>query len=90
MARLIDADKLKEVLDGYYYPEYGKPCFDLDFINDVIDKTPTVEERTKGEWKSDHEDEVCSVCGFRCDDMFYLGKANFCPECGSNMRKKVE
>lgn len=38
-----------------------------------------------GEWIDDHGDDVCSVCGFKCDDPYYLGNANYCPECGANM-----
>lgn len=50
--RLIDADELKSVLDGFYYPEYGKPNFDFDFINQIIDEQPTVEKETKKRgWK---------------------------------------
>ena len=42
---------------------------------------------TCGEWIDDHGSEVCSVCGFSCNDSYYLGSANYCPECGAKMRK---
>ena len=41
-------------------------------------------ERKTGKWI--HEKEMqCSCCGFTCDDPYYLGAANYCPNCGAKM-----
>ena len=40
--RLIDADELKTVIDGYDYSEEGyADRIDFDFLYEVIDKQPT-------------------------------------------------
>ena len=39
----------------------------------------------RGKWIDDHGSDVCSVCGFACNDTYYLGDANYCPECGAKM-----
>lgn len=39
-----------------------------------------------GHWIDDHGSDVCSECGFSCDDTYYLGNGNFCPNCGCDMR----
>ena len=48
-------------------------------------------ERPKGKWevKSFHE-VFCNQCGFDFDIMTndFLDKMNFCPNCGSDMRRK--
>ena len=43
------------------------------------------QERKKGKW-IDEDEMTCSVCGFECDDPYYLGDANYCPNCGADMR----
>lgn len=40
-------------------------------------------------WEADSADTVCSVCGFRCDDTYYLGAGRFCPECGAKMAEPL-
>ena len=42
MGRLIDADELKAVIDGYDYSEEGyAERIDFEFLYEVIDKQPT-------------------------------------------------
>lgn len=38
-----------------------------------------------GRWLDVGGYDTCSVCGFGCDDSFYLGDANYCPQCGAKM-----
>ena len=45
-----------------------------------------IEERKTGHWVDDYE-YVCSVCGFECDDPYYLGSADYCPNCGARMEQ---
>lgn len=94
---LIDIDPLKEridkevkegkVLDGWAF-----------FIKVYLDDAPTIDaDRPKGEWIVDISDykSMCSVCGANemhfiyGTEMWYgLGKSNFCPYCGADMRKR--
>lgn len=50
---------------------------------------PPAEPRT-GEWLDDCGGMACSYCGFSCDDPYYLGEANYCPNCGANMEESDE
>ena len=94
--RLIDADALKKRLVKCWNIHN-----DQDFANkDVwreIENAPTVEyERKKGEWIYDTERVAgdgwtyrqyhCSECGFQ--ELGWL--ANFCPNCGADMRVSDE
>lgn len=47
---------------------------------------PTAEPR-KGERLDDCGGMACSCCGFSCDDPYYLGEANYCPNCGARMEE---
>ena len=38
-------------------------------------------------WLDEGPDIACPACGFRCDDTYYLGEANYCPECGKRLVK---
>lgn len=52
-------------------------------IGEAMRALPAAEpERKKGKWIDEH-DMTCSVCGFECDDPYYLGDAKYCPNCGS-------
>ena len=93
MGRLIDADKLKE--------ELGKSWAFENTLYDVcriINETPTIEARPKGEWVEREvlEDTVinewqsarCSECGkyHTTPYMYYFNIYNYCPNCGADMR----
>lgn len=43
-----------------------------------------------GEWEDTGLCVKCSVCGFECDDVYYLGKGKFCPNCGCYMEHGLE
>ena len=56
---------------------------------DVIDKLkalPTTDPK-KGKWIDYCGGVKCDQCGFECDDTYYLGEANFCPNCGARMEE---
>lgn len=36
-------------------------------------------------WIDDHGASKCPVCGYSCNDEYYLGKGNFCPDCGTRL-----
>ena len=83
---LISRSKLKEALHN----EIGKHALSIA-IDRIIDNTPTIEERPQGEWLDvvcEHGcffHGTCSVCKIR-NDIPPLGMANFCPNCGADMR----
>jgi hypothetical protein len=82
MSRYIDADKLKEVFDEHE-DDYG---YLHGYWEEFIDNAPTadVRENVRGEWISTGFMEVkCS----NCKETFHeLESANFCPNCGADMR----
>lgn len=55
-------------------------------LDSVLEDMPTAEPRT-GEWLDDCGGMACSCCGFSCDDPYYLGEANYCPNCGARMEE---
>jgi hypothetical protein len=55
----------------------------------VIKNMPTAEPR-RGEWLDRYGDMECSCCGFSCDDPYYLGEANYCPNCGAKMMEESD
>jgi len=96
MARLIDADALKELIANNVYPvqdafndrDYG--MFWTGGIEKAIDDAPTVDPVKHGRWINANEGlwntvEVlkCSVCG-EIDNRMYRSDA-YCPNCGAKM-----
>ena len=90
--RLIDADD--PILRGrlYTYTRYsGIDEAPNEYAVHELDLAPTVEERKKGEWEHETVSSVegifklsscfCSVC-----DCHVAQEANFCPNCGADMR----
>lgn len=89
MARLIDADKLREHWLTNGENEY---IYDTNAFLDSIDEQPTVDavEVVHGRWK----DGECTICGFDIRDMID-GESEFrswvwdglpyCPYCGAKM-----
>lgn len=92
--RYIDADKLKEELkhSGYCNNNW------LD-IEMYINNQPTadVRENVKGQWLDYRDNPIkfyfdgrysahCSVCGYHPEYEEEMRSANFCPNCGADMR----
>lgn len=102
--RLIDADELLKRRRKVV--EYDEAGFSMDYFAvpvEEINNAPTVEASpvVHGEWISDQVETGdpfgegfylidilhCSACG----GIFDVSDAgNFCPNCGADMRKKVE
>ena len=86
--RLIDADAL--LTDRRVRMYYHLPNGDVAVPVIDIEHAPTVEERKNGEWirKISVVDcatfvgDECSQCGY----FKSMGRANFCPNCGADMR----
>lgn len=97
MSRLIDADKIPWT-DLNDNPNSNIKV--LVTFAEKVNRMPTIEERKKGKWISDMDDEPvvikdgspdkschCSECGewlVASDE--YDVKGNFCPNCGADMR----
>lgn len=84
MADLIDRQDLLANLNRFAPGKYDA------IVNDIIKRQPAVEGRKPGRWKP-HEDEDGAHYGDRCSECgeWYVmpyGKANFCPNCGADMR----
>jgi hypothetical protein len=83
--RVIDADKLKEVLERNFGHTGG-----ASVLAQLIDAQPTIQpEQKRGEWiydwgDWDFETCKCSECGNHMTTP--IGKRyNFCPNCGAKM-----
>ena len=99
MARLIDADALKELIANNVYPvqdafndrDYG--MFWTGGIEKAIDNAPTVDPVKHGHWvEQEHEDWKwskeyrCSECGqYRLVTTPVGREWNYCPSCGAKM-----
>lgn len=90
--RLIDADELLTA-----FPTGDEPTVTIACIRATIEHMPTIEERKTGEWILLDKDNVfftphmvkCPFCGNILDRLGVnagRGDANFCPNCGADMR----
>ena len=103
--RLIDADEVQKIIDHVrtkYKDSYNmrnkvtQLFWDtIRYIEKKVRAIPTVEAKpvVHGEWVHSFGDEwCCSACGdvICTEGSWDKPKANFCEECGADMRKKVE
>ena len=92
MARYIDADMLKELIDGGYDIDFSEtPETKAELLN-MIDyqDTADVRENVHGNWVGIDDDPCetfeCDRCGFVLEDWILGAFYNFCPNCGADMR----
>ncbi len=88
MARLIDADALKNncKITGEFKNNFN--CVSLATLGEVIDKQPTIDPVKHGKWVWLSDDSVmCSACGKvqNTNDNCDAGDWDFCPNCGARM-----
>ena len=76
MARLIDADKLKEAIKDYFSPFDGSAY--CDDIYNAIDNSPTIKIPTDSKWIVCEEDMAkCDKCGFTLESYILGSFYNF-------------
>ena len=89
--RLIDADTLIEKIRKF--PNAGIRWFiSAEAVFDTILNAPTIEPRKKGKWiLGGYEDMyyICNCCQHKESEYYLKPKANFCPNCGADMRGEL-
>ena len=95
MSRAIDADALRDRLQNLGYDDWNQgttTTWAEAFIEcaDMVDEQPTIEpQRKKGRWiDAQYPYSKCSICGEELDTLSY--EANYCPNCGADMREGEE
>ena len=74
---------IEEIVQNVLHDKEGKcSVFGALF---VLENLPTAEKH--GKWIDYCGGVKCDQCGFECDDTYYLGEANFCPNCGARMEE---
>lgn len=100
MSDLISRSALIEKMNDYisHTDERNSEHYVCKRIKKIIEDALTVEAKpvVYGEWKSDLDscgwiNHTCSHCGYeKLTDIHVSLGWNFCPNCGADMRKKVE
>ena len=67
-------------------PEPSQVARDIaTIIENEQDMRVILSHPKKGKWIDYCGGVKCDQCGFECDDTYYLGEANYCPNCGARM-----
>ena len=89
MKDLIDRQAAKDAVANLPNCYNGfSDTYDKAYIIDVLDEVPSAQpERKKGKWiYKDYDLVICSECGAEYNWIVY--RANFCEECGADMREE--
>lgn len=91
MARYIDADLLKQNCKITSKFDDNFKCVSLQTLGEVIDAQPTADVApiVHGEWIPQDMTYTKFMCN-QCNSKNHSGHEKFCPNCGADMRKKVE
>ena len=83
--RLIDADKLKSVLQE----EFGEVA--IKYVAECVDEQPTIDVVKHGHWEFVRENVSYISCSMCCHHVFWVNtkKPNYCPLCGAKMDETV-
>ena len=86
MSRLIDADRLYEVIKSSWDTSDAEDFEKSVFI--ALATAPTIEERKKGKWIGLTPEEGHNIYTVKCDQCgkYDFFETNFCPNCGADMR----
>lgn len=95
MSDLIDRNELLERF--YCEKDVSSTLWGIDGIENLLLNAPTVQAKpvVHGEWEKTRlaGEYICSNCqSLICSGFTRMGyeQCKFCPECGADMRKKVE
>lgn len=85
--RLIDADKLLEILKEMHGIEHTRYDDGLDTAEAVIDIAETIEPEKHGHWiLKGNGNADCSICGYRSTRVYDDDNADhYCRHCGAKM-----
>lgn len=99
MKRYIDADLLKDKTTRVNNIWNGTTNAEGKGLDEIIDDIPPadVRENVKGQWLDYCDNPIksyfdgrysahCSVCGYHPEYEEEMRSANFCPNCGADMR----
>ena len=93
MARYIDADEYKNVLEKLRHRGIFPKSSDVKILRNYLDEFPTedVRENVKGEWIVRGQNVYCSVCNQLSAYTWHGASkfSNYCPNCGADMRGEV-
>ena len=86
--RLIDADALKEAVNGFYDNRFNGlvPSELIEYaqtVDNLIDNASTVEQPT-GKWEICEDDQNFYFCS-NCKEVEMWDKYRYCPYCGAKM-----
>lgn len=76
-----DMIKDLETLKEFFEEQSGAYPMSLEYAIEALRASP----RKTGKWIRIGGLEKCSVCGYTCDDEYYIGK--FCQNCGAEMNR---
>lgn len=86
--QLISKDILKKRINNYIKTFKPNPAVIrlLDWLMNIVDKLPVIEERKQGKWINGN----CSECGFPCAtdsrlDFLNESEQYYCYNCGARM-----
>lgn len=81
--RLVDADEVREKLDGCLIVAHNKEGFYTKDIPSLVRDLKTIDPVRHGKWMKEPREDVivvCSECHAGC-----FNKTNYCPLCGAKM-----
>lgn len=76
-----------ELHSGMAPEEWDRAMAKLEELGFAESLRPAPLAEKKGKWIDYCGGVKCDQCGFECDDPYYLGEANFCPNCGARMEE---
>ena len=96
MPRYIDADALKELIDGGYDVDFDEVPETKKALLNMIDyqDTADVRENVHGKWINDDVGVQCSECWYGWNYItgvpVEVYEFNYCPNCGARMDERRE
>lgn len=90
---MTNSEAIETLKANYPDPCYGSLREAVDTAIYALSAQPTIEPRKKGKWiLGGYEDMyyICNCCQYKESEYYLKPKANFCPNCGADMRGKSD